>query len=118
MTSVPVTPGSWVDFFRRNERRIAAGWLAATLVVVAAVVIAPVRIRLLCAMCVAADRWEGRWERQLAEGVRLVTGKRYSAAAAPLSHLDAEYPARNVRYGRDKEREYLLRLLATSYEAL
>ena len=48
----------------------------------------------------------------------MVTRGDYAGAAVYLERLDAAFPARDVRHGRDKQRERLLRLLGRSYEAL
>ena len=82
------------------------------------VVVKPVRMRVLARVQVAVDWWDGRWERSLADGQALVDAGRFAEAAPMLSRLDADFPARHSRYGRDKEREVVLALLARSYEAL
>lgn len=106
------------DAFRRHERKLAALWLAATLLLILVVVVKPVRMRVLARIQVAVDWWDGRWERELENGQRLVDAGRFAEAAPFLARLDAVFPARHSRYGRDKEREVLLALLARSYEAL
>jgi hypothetical protein len=106
------------EAFRRHERRLAAVWLVLTLLLVLVVAVKPVRIRLLARVQVAVDWWDHRWERRLAQGQALVDAGRYAEAAPFLVSLDASFPARHSRYGRDKEREVLLALLARSYEAL
>ena len=109
---------SLLDAFRRHERRLAALWLAFTLLLTLVAVLKPVRMRVLARVQVAVDWWDHRWERRLAEGEALVAAGRYAQAAPYLARLDATFPARHARYGRDKEREVLLALLARSYEAL
>jgi len=106
------------DAFRRHERQLAAIWLAFTLLLIFVAVVKPVRMRVLARVQVAVDWWSGRWERQLAEGQKLVDAGRYAQAAPFLLKLDAEFPAPHARYGRDKESEVLLTLLARTYEAL
>jgi hypothetical protein len=106
------------DAFRRHERRLAALWLAFTLLLILAVAVKPVRMRVLARVQVGVDWWNRRWERQLAEGQKLVDTGRFATAEPFLVSLDASFPARHSRYGRDKEREVLLSLLARSYEAL
>jgi hypothetical protein len=106
------------ETFRRHERRLAALWLAFTVLAVLVVAVKPVRMRVLARVQVAVDWWDGRWERRLAEGQRLVAAGRFAEAEPFLAELDASFPARHSRYGRDKEREVLLALLARTYEAL
>ena len=113
----PATSSPLLDAFRRHERQLATAWLAFTALVVLAMLVAPVRVRLLDGLQSAADRWEARWDRRLEEGERLVAEKRYTVAVPFLVRLDAEFPAPHTRYGRDKQREEVLRLLAQSYEA-
>lgn len=107
----------WPDLARRHERRLAALWIAGVALLFVAMAVRPVRIRLLNALQWAATRYDARWDRRLAEGRGLVNQGRFEEAAGFLERLDAEFPARTSRYGRDKQREYLLRLLARSYEA-
>ncbi|MEO8620003.1 MAG: hypothetical protein ABI625_02985 [bacterium] len=106
------------DAFRRHERRLAALWLAFTLLLILVVAVKPVRMRVLARVQVAVDWWDRRWERRLAEGQKLVDAGRFANAEPFLVSLDASFPAPHSRYGRDKEREVLLSLLARSYEAL
>ncbi|MBK6458529.1 MAG: hypothetical protein IPF87_21020 [Gemmatimonadetes bacterium] len=111
-----VATPSWVLFFRRHERRLAALWLVFTFCCVAGTLVRPVRVRVLTTMASLVDRWDGRWNRRLAAGVALYQRGDYEGAVTYLSRLDRIFPARSNRHGRDKEREYLLRLLALSYE--
>jgi tetratricopeptide (TPR) repeat protein len=113
-----VHPVGWLDFLRRHERRLALLWLVGTLVLFGGLAITPLRLRVLWAMQVAANRWDDRWRLRLRDGERMVAAGRYAEATPYLERLDREFPARNVRHGRDKERELLLRLLAQSYEAM
>ncbi|MEP6999699.1 MAG: hypothetical protein ABI969_04430 [bacterium] len=111
-------PQALREAFRRHERRLAALWLGATVLLVLIVLVKPVRMRALARVQVAVDWWDHRWERRLAEGQKLVEAKRFAEAAPFLLRLDREFPARHTRYGRDKEREVLLELLARTYEEL
>ena len=111
-------PPTLREVFRRHERRLAALWLGFTLLLALIVVVKPVRMRVLARVQVAVDLWDRRWERRLAHGQALVDAKRYAEAEPFLKELDASFPAPHSRYGRDKEREVLLALLARTYEAL
>ena len=112
-----VPPVRWVDFFHRHERRLAVLWLVGTLVLFGGLAITPLRLRVLWAMQVVVGRWDDRWRLRLRDGERMVAAGRYAEATPYLEGLDRDFPARNVRHARDKERELLLRLLAQSYEA-
>jgi tetratricopeptide (TPR) repeat protein len=114
MADLAVRP--WLPWFRRHERLLAVLWLAGTALVVLAVAARPIRERLLYRVGLALDRREDRWEERLARGQALLDAGNFASATSFLERLDAEHPARNVRHGRDKERELLLRLLARSYE--
>lgn len=116
--STSVVPTSWRDAFRRHERALAAAWFVLSFGLIALVVLRPTRVALLGGIQRVADYWDGRWERRLEAGEQLVAAKRYDDAVQYLERLDREYPAPHFRYGRDKEREHLLRLLAASYEGL
>ncbi len=107
----------WRDLYRRNERRIAALWIGGVLVLFAGMAVEPVRSRALSVLQRLASFYDARWDRRLDDGRRLVEAKRFDDAATYLERLDRDFPARTSRQARDKEREYLLRLLAQSYEA-
>ena len=113
----PATTVSWIDVLRRHERRLSVAWLVGVALLFASFVPTRTRLFWLNGLQAVADRYDQRWEQRLDVGARLVEAKRYEEAVTYLSRLDAEYPARTSRQGRDKEREYLLRLLAQSYEA-
>lgn len=105
-----------VAAFRRHERRLAALWLLLTALACVATVVQPVRVRILSVLGSMVDRWEWRWNQRLADGAALYQRGDYAGAVRYLDNLDRIFPARSNRHGRDKEREYLLRLLALSYE--
>jgi len=107
----------WLATLRRNERRLSALWIAGVALLFVVMAFAPARVRLLRALQAGANLYDARWDRRLAAGEQLVAAGRYEDAITYLEKLDAEYPARTSRQGRDKEREHLLRLLAQSYEA-
>ncbi len=109
--------GGILAWFRRHERRLALAWLAGTALLLVAFLLPPTRDRLLTVVQGGADRWEARWIDRLRTGRRLVAEQRWAAANAYLTRLDREFPARNVRHGRDKQREEVLRLLAQAQEA-
>jgi len=113
----PVVPGGLLAAFRRHERRLAALWLGVTVLLLGAFTAAPTRAWLLGRVQWAADSYEARWDRRLAQGQRLVSAGQTEAAAAYLERLDRDFPARTSRHGRDRDRERLLRLLARSHEA-
>lgn len=108
---------TWLDLARRLERRLAALWIAGVALLFVALAVRPVRLRVLGAFQAAAVRYDARWDHRIAEGDRLMAAGRFEEATAYLERLDAEFPARTSRHARDKEREYLLALLAGSYEA-
>ncbi|HXG43211.1 MAG TPA: tetratricopeptide repeat protein [Gemmatimonadales bacterium] len=106
-----------LGWFRRHERALAAAYLVLAGLTLAAFAIAPTRAALLRRLERAADWWDDRWTRRLGRAEALVGAGRWDEAAAYLERLDRVFPARNVRHGRDKERERLLELLGRSYEA-
>lgn len=107
---------AWLHWFRRHERRLTALWLGGAALVLLLLALAPFRERLLDRLGHLVDRWEDRWAGEVTRGEALLRAGRYDAAAAWFERLDARHPARDVRHGRDKERELVLRLLAHSYE--
>jgi tetratricopeptide (TPR) repeat protein len=112
-----LSAGGLLAWFRRHERRLALAWLTGTAMLLLAFLLPPSRDRLLTLVQRGADRWEARWTDRLHTGQRLVAERRWAAANAYLTRLDREFPARNVRHGRDKQREEVLRLLAQAQEA-
>ena len=114
----PARPIDWLGVARRYERRLAGLWLGLSLLLLGSFAVGPVRVRILGSVARAADWWDARWDRRLAAGGRLVAQRKFDQAVGYLQRLDATFPARTSRYGRDQQREYLLRLLAQSHEAL
>jgi len=108
----------WRAAFRRHERMFAAAWLGALVLAALALAVTPVRIRVLDGLQAIVDHWDERWTRRLEQGEALVARGDYAGAVDYLERLDAAFPARNVRHGRDRQRERLLLLLGRSYEAL
>ncbi len=117
MKAVETGSPAWLQWLRRNERRLAVGYLTGVGLLFAAVALAPARRLVMSGAQSAVKWWDERWTRRLAQGERLVTAGRFEEAATYLARLDRVHPATDVRHGRDKERERLLRLLAQSYEA-
>ncbi|MEO8634256.1 MAG: hypothetical protein ABI587_03160 [Gemmatimonadales bacterium] len=109
--------GTLLNWFRGHERQLAFGWLLGTVLLVAAFVLPPSRDRLLALVQRGADRWEARWTDRVRIGEQLVAQQQWAAAETYLTQLDREFPARNVRHGRDKQREEVLHLLARAQEA-
>ena len=106
----------FLPWFRRHERTLAGLWLVGSLLVVTAIALPPVRERLLDRAGLLVNYYEERWARRVAAAEALVKAHDWARARPMLERLDAEHPATNVRHGRDKERELVLRLLARSYE--
>ena len=109
---------SRVQFFRRHEPVFALGYLVLIVLLLAAFSLAPVRGRILGAMQSGVRSWDDRWTRRVEMGEALVRNGRYFEAAAFLEQLDREFPAKDVRHRRDKERERLLVALGRSYTEL
>ena len=116
--AAPARPIAWLGMVRRHERRLAGLWLGLSLLLLGSFAVGSVRVRLLATIGRAADWWDARWDRRLVAGGQMVAQGRFDQAIGYLEQLDRIFPARTSRYGRDQEREYLLRLLAQSYEAL
>ncbi len=118
MTSAVLVPAGWRAAWRRHERTVAACWIIVVVLGLGALAVTPVRVRILNALQAVVEHWDDRWSRRLAYGESLYRNGDYAAAAAYLEQLDAEFPARTVRHGRDKQREAILTLLGRSYVAL
>ncbi|MCC6927919.1 MAG: hypothetical protein IT359_02900 [Gemmatimonadaceae bacterium] len=114
--SEPVQAPTLVAAFRRHERRLAALWLAGTALLCLITLVRPARQAVLTLLGRAVDRYEWRWNERLGDGVALYQRGDFAGAAAYLERLDGIYPARSNRFARDREREYLLRILALSHE--
>jgi len=110
--------GTFVEWYRRHERALAAGYLVVAAAVGAGFVLAPIRVRALDRWQAVVDWWDARWMRRLREGERLLASDDSVRANTYLARLDREHPATNVRHGRDKEREFILGMLGKSYERL
>ncbi len=108
---------AWLQWFRRQERRITVLWLAGTAFILLLLAVPATRDRLLDRLGMLVHRWQDRWAGEVTAGENLLRAGRYQAAVTWFERLDARHPARNVRHGRDKERELVLRLLARGYEA-
>lgn len=116
MTTPALAPAGPREWFRRHERPVAAAWLLLVALVVAVLAVPSLRDRALLRLQRGADAVDRRWDARLAEGEALVRAGRWAEAAAYLERLDREFPAPNVRAGRDRQRERLLALLAQAYE--
>lgn len=62
--------------------------------------------------------WSERWVRRVDHGEAILASGRTEEAAAYLADLDREFPAQHAKHARDRDRERLLRALATAYETL
>jgi tetratricopeptide (TPR) repeat protein len=87
-------------------------------VFLAAFALPPTRSRILGSIQRGVQSWDDRWTRRLEMGEDLVRTGRYAEAATYLERLDQEFPAKDVRHRRDKERERLLVALGRSYTEL
>jgi tetratricopeptide (TPR) repeat protein len=106
------------EFFRSHERSLAAGYLGLVILFLAAFALPPVRSRILGRLQAGVHSWDQRWTHRLEAGEALVRQERYDEASALLEALDRDFPARNVRHGRDKERERLLVALGRAHAGL
>jgi tetratricopeptide (TPR) repeat protein len=61
---------------------------------------------------------DDRWSRRVEYGERLVSSGRFQKAVYYLTALDQDFPAKNVKYKRDIERERLLQALGHSFAEL
>ena len=106
------------ESLRRNEQRVA--WLLAAAIGLACIgfVTPPVRDRFLARAQASIGEWDTRWTERVERGEGLVADGRYEEAAAYLERLDAAFPARHVKHGRDVERERVLRALGQANLAL
>lgn len=109
---------SRLHFFRRHEPVFALGYLAFVVLLLAAFTIPPVRGRVLGVMQSTVRSWDDRWTQRVELGEAMVRDGRYFEAAPYLEQVDREFPAKDVRHRRDKERERLLVALGRSYTEL
>ena len=105
--------------FRRHERTLVVVSLACLVLlgglVSVGVKVNRVRTAVLDRVEKVVTYWDDRWTRRVEQGERLVRSGRYAEAAAYLTTLDRDFPARHVKHKRDIERERVLRGLARSY---
>ncbi len=114
----PLFPPAWREGFRRHERTLAWSWVALVAGFLALLVLPPTRHWILGRVEAGVRASEARWTTRLEEGERLLAAGQYGLAAERLEALDREFPARDVRHGRDKERERLLLALTAAYTRL
>ncbi len=118
MTGPSVFPLSLRRALRERERQLIAVYLAGIGLLCLALAVGPVRERVLYRAKLLTAYWDDRWTRRLEQGEKLVAQKRYAEAANYLAALDREFPARDVRHARDKERTRLLMALGQCYTEL
>ncbi len=112
---VHVAP-AWRTWLRANERPLSIVYLGFVALACLAMAAGPSRRYVLGHLEGLSDRYDQRWDRQLAEGERLVTSHKYVQAIAYLERLDRIFPAPSPQHARDQQREHLLRLLSQAYE--
>lgn len=118
MTGQPLVPPAWREGFRRHERAVAWTWVALVAGFLALLVLPPTRQWLLGRVETGVRASEARWTSRLEEGERLLAAGAYTLAEQRLETLNREFPARDVRHGRDKEKERLLLALTATYTRL
>lgn len=118
MTGQPLLPPAWREGFRRHERAVAWTWVALVTGFLALLVLPPSRHWLLGRVEASVRASEARWTARLEDGERLLAAGDYALAAARLAALNRDFPAHDVRHGRDKEKERLLLALAAAYTHL
>ena len=118
MTGQPLVPPAWREGFRRHERAVAWTYVALVAGFLALLVLPPSRHWLLGRVEAGVLASEGRWTSRLEEGERLLAAGDYARAAERLELLNREFPARDVRHGRDKEKERVLLALTAAYTRL
>ena len=106
------------EFFQRHERSLAIGYIALVVLFLGAFTFFPVRSRILDGIQRGIHTWDNRWTRRLEVGEAMVRAGHYDEAVGYLEQLDREFPAKDVRHGRDKERERLLVALGRCYTEL
>ncbi len=115
MTREPLLPPAWREGFRRHEGTLAYGWLCLVAGFLLLLAVPPTRAWVLGGVQRLVLAREDRWSTELARGEALVRARQYEAAVAVLAPLNRAFPARDVRHGRDKERERLLLSLGAAY---
>lgn len=103
---------------RPGERTLLAASLAVLVLCLAFLAVPSCRQTLLWHSQATADAWDERWTRRVERGEALLAAQRFEEAAAHLEAVDRRFPAPLVKYGRDGERERLLRALGASHAAL
>jgi len=103
---------------RPGERTLLAASLAVLVLCLAFLAVPSCRQTLLWHSQATADAWDERWTRRVERGEALLAAQRFDEAAAHLEAVDRRFPAPLVKYGRDGERERLLRALGESHAAL
>jgi tetratricopeptide (TPR) repeat protein len=117
MRSRPERP-RWRQLVRPHERLLTRLYLGAAILFVAAFTLPPLRTHALWLVQRVVTAWDNRWSRRLELAEALVRAGRYREAEPYLERLDRDFPARDVRHARDKERERLLVALGRSYAEL
>ncbi len=112
---VHVAP-AWRTWLRAHERPLSLVYLGLVALACLSMAASPARHFILGRLEGLSNRYDRHWDRQLAEGERLVRSRKYVQAIAFLERLDRSYPAPSPQHARDKEREHLLRLLSLAYE--
>lgn len=111
-------PGPVRSWFRVHEGTLSLVWLGAVALFLLLLAFAPTRERMLGLVQDAIQWHDGRWEDAIAEGEALVRAGKYEEAVAYLTDLNARFPARTIRHGKDRGRERVMLLLAQSLAAL
>lgn len=113
---------SFRRLFWRHERTLVAVTVGGLLlfggVFSVSILVNRIRVPMLDGVEQLLENWDNRWTRRVEYGERLVNTKQYGPAVEYLLALDRDFPARNVRHGRDGERERILRALGRSYDEL
>ncbi|HEY2805218.1 MAG TPA: hypothetical protein VGI92_05095 [Gemmatimonadales bacterium] len=106
----------WRVWFRRHERALSLVYLGLVAVACLAMAAGPTRRIFLNGLQGISDRVDQQWDRRLGEGRRMVAAGKYAEAVPYLERLDRSFPAPSPQHARDRQREEILRLLATSFE--
>lgn len=108
----------WRAGWRRHEHAVAIAWLILVAVGVGALLVPATRHRLLPLVQRGIDARESLWTERLLRGEHLVRAGHLEEALGLLAELDRRFPARDVRHGRDRERERILLALGEVYTRL